>query len=141
MIVFIYSVKKEKGFYSHDLCMFFFFFSGNEYTQIFGATAFEGTLTPYIANCFKPHVKKCILDGEMLGYHAVSGTFGKCFVTKQLLLLVDRHILLELRNLHSVILLRFSHISQGMFCEFSKLIIAAMLPHFAVQKSHSFSQH
>ncbi|XP_059173254.1 DNA ligase 4-like [Physella acuta] len=50
--------------------------SGNEYTSVFGSNPFEGTLTPYIANCFKPDVKKCILDGEMLGYHAATKTFG-----------------------------------------------------------------
>ena len=51
--------------------------SGNEYTNVFGATPFDGTLTPYIANCFKPEVDTCILDGEMLGYHAASKTFGQ----------------------------------------------------------------
>ncbi|KAK7101253.1 DNA ligase 4-like [Littorina saxatilis] len=50
--------------------------SGNEYTNVFGATPFDGTLTPYIANCFKPDVDTCIIDGEMLGYHAASKTFG-----------------------------------------------------------------
>lgn len=50
--------------------------SGNEYTQIFGETIFDGTLTPYIGNCFKPTVKECILDGEMLGFHADTETFG-----------------------------------------------------------------
>ncbi|XP_005097120.1 DNA ligase 4 [Aplysia californica] len=50
--------------------------SGNEYTHIFGSNAFEGTLTPYIANCFMPGVDKCILDGEMLGYHAATDSFG-----------------------------------------------------------------
>ncbi|XP_025109281.1 DNA ligase 4-like isoform X2 [Pomacea canaliculata] len=50
--------------------------SGNEYTSVFGATPFDGTLTPYIANCFKPEVKTCILDGEMLGYHSATKTFG-----------------------------------------------------------------
>ncbi|XP_076463012.1 LOW QUALITY PROTEIN: DNA ligase 4-like [Babylonia areolata] len=50
--------------------------SGNEYTSVFGATPFDGTLTPYIANCFQPEVDTCIIDGEMLGYHAASKTFG-----------------------------------------------------------------
>ncbi|GFN81474.1 DNA ligase [Plakobranchus ocellatus] len=50
--------------------------SGNEYTQTFGSNVFEGTLTPFIANFFKPEVKECILDGEMLGYHAATNTFG-----------------------------------------------------------------
>lgn len=50
--------------------------SGNEYTQVFGSNMFDGTLTPYIASCFKKDVKQCILDGEMLGYHAASKTFG-----------------------------------------------------------------
>ncbi|GFR84311.1 DNA ligase [Elysia marginata] len=50
--------------------------SGNEYTQTFGESIFEGTLTPYIGNCFKPDVEQCILDGEMLGFHADTKTFG-----------------------------------------------------------------
>ncbi|KAL8610583.1 hypothetical protein ACOMHN_006302 [Nucella lapillus] len=50
--------------------------SANEFTNAFGATPFDGTLTPYIANCFRPEVDTCIIDGEMLGYHAASKTFG-----------------------------------------------------------------
>ncbi|KAK3794568.1 hypothetical protein RRG08_003717 [Elysia crispata] len=50
--------------------------SGNEYTQSFGSNIFEGTLTQYIGNCFKPHVEECILDGEMLGFHVDTKTFG-----------------------------------------------------------------
>ncbi|KAH9499884.1 DNA ligase (ATP) [Bulinus truncatus] len=50
--------------------------SGMEYTQVFGSNPFEGTLTPYICNSFKTNVKKCILDGEMLGYHSATKTFG-----------------------------------------------------------------
>ncbi|XP_071117642.1 DNA ligase 4-like [Haliotis cracherodii] len=50
--------------------------SGNEYTNVFGATPFDGSLTPYIANCFKTDVTTCILDAEMMGYHSASKTFG-----------------------------------------------------------------
>ncbi|ESP05690.1 hypothetical protein LOTGIDRAFT_181463 [Lottia gigantea] len=50
--------------------------SGKEYTHVFGSNAFDGSLTPYIANSFKPGIKKCILDGEMLGYHAQTQTYG-----------------------------------------------------------------
>ena len=52
-------------------------FSGNEYTNIFGSNSFDGSLTPYIHNIFKPECKTCILDGEMLLYHPESKTFGK----------------------------------------------------------------
>ena len=55
----------------------YFRFSGKEYTHVFGSNSFEGTLTPYIASCFNSDVEKCILDGEMLGYHAASDTFGE----------------------------------------------------------------
>lgn len=50
--------------------------SGNEYTDIFGSNSFDGSLTPYIHNIFKPDVKTCILDGEMLLYHPESKTFA-----------------------------------------------------------------
>ena len=55
-------------------------FSGNEYTQVFGSNAFEGTLTPFIADSFLSGVDKCILDGEMLGYHAETDSFGQWFI-------------------------------------------------------------
>lgn len=42
---------------------------GHDYTYVFGSNPLEGTITPYIANCFCPCVKSCILDGEMLIYH------------------------------------------------------------------------
>uniref|UniRef100_A0A2C9JHQ7 DNA ligase n=1 Tax=Biomphalaria glabrata TaxID=6526 RepID=A0A2C9JHQ7_BIOGL len=54
----------------------FFSRSGMEYTQVFGSNPYEGTLTPYISRCFKSNVQKCILDGEMMGYHAATKTFG-----------------------------------------------------------------
>ena len=55
-------------------------FSGNEYTGIYGSNSFDGNLTPYIHNIFKPDAKICILDGEMLLYHPETKTFGNwCF--------------------------------------------------------------
>ena len=70
------AVKKRAA---QILCNMFinFFFSGNEYTNIFGSNSFDGSLTPYIHNIFKPDVKICILDGEMLLYHPDTKTFGK----------------------------------------------------------------
>ncbi|KAL3869402.1 hypothetical protein ACJMK2_042087 [Sinanodonta woodiana] len=50
--------------------------SGNEYTSSFGATSFDGNLTPFIHNCLKADVKSCILDGEMLGYHEETKTYA-----------------------------------------------------------------
>lgn len=50
--------------------------SGNEYTNTFGAHTMDGNLTPFIHHCFKPFVKKCILDGEMIGYDPATKTFG-----------------------------------------------------------------
>ena len=58
------------------------YFSGNEYTNIFGSNSFDGSLTPYIHNIFKPDVNTCILDGEMLLYHPESKTFGKLCTIK-----------------------------------------------------------
>ncbi|KAG9335030.1 hypothetical protein JZ751_006171 [Albula glossodonta] len=46
-----------------------------EYTQQFGATPLQGSLTPFIHNVFKPHVRNCILDGEMMAYNRTMDTF------------------------------------------------------------------
>ncbi|XP_057191065.1 DNA ligase 4-like [Triplophysa rosa] len=58
-----------------------------EYTQQFGASPLEGSLTPYIHNIFKPHVVNCILDGEMMAYNPTTETFmqkGSKFDIKRL---------------------------------------------------------
>ncbi|XP_029524577.1 DNA ligase 4 [Oncorhynchus nerka] len=58
-----------------------------EYTQQFGASSLEGSLTPFIHNVFKPHVVKCILDGEMMAYNPTTDTFmqkGSKFDIKRL---------------------------------------------------------
>lgn len=36
-----------------------------------------GNCTPYIADCFSPHVTSCILDGEMVGFNGDTKTIGK----------------------------------------------------------------
>lgn len=59
----------------------FTYFSGNEYTSTFGSNQYEGTLTQYIHDAFKPDLSKCILDGEMILYHAETGTYGMIIVT------------------------------------------------------------
>lgn len=80
------------------------FFSGNEYTSVFGATPFDGTLTPYIANCFKPEVKTCILDGEMLGYHSATKTFGEKVVNRTCIYYIFfNHLITELRHSHEIV--------------------------------------
>ncbi|XP_059410112.1 DNA ligase 4 [Carassius carassius] len=59
-----------------------------EYTQQFGASPLEGSLTPYIHNVFKPHVVNCILDGEMMAYNPTTETFmqkGSKFDIKRLM--------------------------------------------------------
>lgn len=63
-------LHKDEGNYKY------FTRSGNEYTSTFGAHELDGNLTPYIHNCFKPFVKKCILDGEMIGYDPNTKTFA-----------------------------------------------------------------
>ncbi|KAK6325095.1 hypothetical protein J4Q44_G00044370 [Coregonus suidteri] len=58
-----------------------------EYTQQFGASPLEGSLTPFIHNFFKPHVVNCILDGEMMAYNPTADTFmqkGSKFDIKRL---------------------------------------------------------
>ncbi|XP_060566406.1 DNA ligase 4-like [Ruditapes philippinarum] len=50
--------------------------SGNEYTNIFGSNQYDGTLTQYIHDLFKPDVKTCILDGEMILYHPETETYA-----------------------------------------------------------------
>ncbi|XP_050403534.1 DNA ligase 4 [Patella vulgata] len=62
--------------HKNDEAYKYFSRSGKEYTHVFGSNPYDGSLTPYITNCFKPGVKSCILDGEMLGYHAETKTYG-----------------------------------------------------------------
>ncbi|KAM9820546.1 DNA ligase 4 [Neosynchiropus ocellatus] len=66
------------------------YFSRNtfQYTQQFGGSPLEGSLTPYIHNVFKSHVVSCILDGEMMAYNPSTETFmqkGSKFDIKRLM--------------------------------------------------------
>lgn len=66
------------------------YFSRNafEYTQQFGGSPLEGSLTPYIHNVFKSNVVNCILDGEMMAYNPAADTFmqkGSKFDIKRLM--------------------------------------------------------
>ncbi|XP_008323548.1 DNA ligase 4 isoform X2 [Cynoglossus semilaevis] len=66
------------------------YFSRNayEYTQQFGGSPLEGSLTPYIHNVFKNHVVNCILDGEMMAYNPTTESFmqkGSKFDIKRLM--------------------------------------------------------
>ncbi|XP_071791788.1 DNA ligase 4-like [Asterias amurensis] len=47
----------------------------HDYSRSFGETPDDGSLTPYIANCFKRDVRNCILDGEMMAYNPETKTF------------------------------------------------------------------
>uniref|UniRef100_A0A8C5EWY9 DNA ligase n=1 Tax=Gopherus evgoodei TaxID=1825980 RepID=A0A8C5EWY9_9SAUR len=49
--------------------------NGFEYTQQFGASPLEGSLTPFIHNVFKNSIQNCILDGEMMAYNPNTQTF------------------------------------------------------------------
>ncbi|XP_064626451.1 DNA ligase 4-like [Lineus longissimus] len=49
---------------------------GNDYTGTYGNDMYHGNFTSYIDNCFKPGVKSCILDGEMMGYNPETKTLG-----------------------------------------------------------------
>lgn len=58
-----------------------------EYTQQFGGSPLQGSLTPYIHNVFKSNVLNCILDGEMMAYNSTTETFmqkGSKFDIKKL---------------------------------------------------------
>lgn len=65
------------------------YFSRNafEYTQQFGGSPLQGSLTPFIHNAFKSNVLNCILDGEMMAYSSGTDTFmqkGSKFDIKKL---------------------------------------------------------
>ncbi|KAM5179926.1 DNA ligase 4 [Mantella aurantiaca] len=49
--------------------------NGFDYTQQFGASPLEGSLTPFIHNVFRMDVQNCILDGEMMAYNSNTQTF------------------------------------------------------------------
>ncbi|KAK1167955.1 DNA ligase 4 [Acipenser oxyrinchus oxyrinchus] len=49
--------------------------NGYEYTQQFGTSPLEGSLTPFIHNVFKVNIVNCILDGEMMAYNPTTQTF------------------------------------------------------------------
>ncbi|XP_028810741.1 DNA ligase 4 isoform X2 [Denticeps clupeoides] len=59
-----------------------------EYSQQFGSSPLEGSLTPHIHKVFKPHVVNCILDGEMMAYNPTTEAFmqkGSKFDIKRLM--------------------------------------------------------
>lgn len=49
--------------------------NGYDYTQQFGASPLEGSLTPFVHNVFREDVQNCILDGEMMAYNPTTQTF------------------------------------------------------------------
>ncbi|KAM3935052.1 DNA ligase 4 [Leptodactylus fuscus] len=49
--------------------------NGYDYTQQFGGSPLEGSLTPFIHNVFHMDVQNCILDGEMMAYNPNTQTF------------------------------------------------------------------
>ncbi|XP_018418656.1 PREDICTED: DNA ligase 4 [Nanorana parkeri] len=49
--------------------------NGFDYTQQFGASPLEGSLTPFVHNLFCIDVQNCILDGEMMAYNPNTQTF------------------------------------------------------------------
>uniref|UniRef100_A0AAV2L6Q5 DNA ligase n=1 Tax=Knipowitschia caucasica TaxID=637954 RepID=A0AAV2L6Q5_KNICA len=66
------------------------YFSRNafEYTQQFGGSPLEGSLTPHIHQAFKRRVVSCILDGEMMAYNPSADSFmqkGSKFDIKKLM--------------------------------------------------------
>lgn len=78
--------KDKNKFKYYSRCVFFpshishwltlsnnsFFFSyrrGNDYTDTYGFNDVNGVLSPSIVKQFKPNVRNCILDGEMMCYN------------------------------------------------------------------------
>ncbi|XP_007666847.2 DNA ligase 4 [Ornithorhynchus anatinus] len=53
----------------------FFSRNGYDYTEQFGASPREGSLTPFIHGAFRPDLHNCILDGEMMAYSPATRTF------------------------------------------------------------------
>uniref|UniRef100_U3BRS6 DNA ligase n=1 Tax=Callithrix jacchus TaxID=9483 RepID=U3BRS6_CALJA len=49
--------------------------NGYNYTDQFGASPTEGSLTPFIHNAFQTDIHICILDGEMMAYNPNTQTF------------------------------------------------------------------
>ncbi|XP_061463551.1 DNA ligase 4 [Rhineura floridana] len=49
--------------------------NGYDYTQQFGASPLEGSLTPFVHNVFKNNIQNCILDGEMMAYNPTTETY------------------------------------------------------------------
>ncbi|KAM4794698.1 DNA ligase 4 [Rhinophrynus dorsalis] len=49
--------------------------NGFDYTQQFGASPLEGSLTPFVHNVFTMNVQNCILDGEMMAYNPNTQTY------------------------------------------------------------------
>ncbi|XP_025209212.1 DNA ligase 4 isoform X1 [Melanaphis sacchari] len=64
--------SKEKNLFKY------FSRKGNDYTDTYGCNDVNGILSPVLAKQFKPDVKNCILDGEMMCYN----TKYKSFSTK-----------------------------------------------------------
>ena len=57
--------------------MIFLYFSGNDYTHIFGSNMWDGNFTPRASNCWKDGVKSLIVDGEMVPWDPETETRGK----------------------------------------------------------------
>lgn len=49
---------------------------GNDYTDTYGCNDVNGVLSPVLVKQFKPEVKNCILDGEMMCYNTKYKTFS-----------------------------------------------------------------
>ena len=50
--------------------------SATDYTDKYGGSPAKGSLVPHIHNCFKPSVKDCILDGEVICWDVANDAFA-----------------------------------------------------------------
>ncbi|GIX83138.1 DNA ligase 4 [Caerostris darwini] len=94
--------------HKHGSSYMYFSRGGFDCSETYGTTPLEGSLTPYIHRSFKPGVKNCILDGEIVIYSnklkcivskgenpeiqamAPDGDYTPCFCAFDILLLNDQ---------------------------------------------------
>lgn len=76
-----------------------FFRRGNDYTDTYGFNDVHGVLSPSLVKQFKPDVRNCILDGEMMCYNPKYKSFttkGNKFKNNDNLLNICRDVIFKL---------------------------------------------
>lgn len=52
------------------------FYSGNDYTHVYGADEYSGNFTGRASQFIKDNIHSCILDGEMVGFDPETKLMG-----------------------------------------------------------------